>query len=95
MEKNPFRLIMKVDRTLNRLYRVELKTAEPACFLTSVSEEAWLWHGRLGHANFQSIKFLVDKEMALGAPVIKHPDQLCQACLAPKQTHTPFPQAAN
>lgn len=95
MEKNPFRLIMKVDRTLNRLYRVELNIAEPVCFLMSVSDEAWLWHGHLGYANFKSIKLLADKEMALGVPVIKHPDQLCQACLEAKQTRTPFPQIAN
>ena len=39
-EKNPFRLIMRVGRTQNRLYKVELKIAVPVCFLSSVTEQA-------------------------------------------------------
>jgi len=57
---------MKVDRTQNRLYKVELKIALPVYFLASVTDQAWLWHGRLGHVNFQSIKKLADKAMAGG-----------------------------
>jgi len=37
-EKNPFKLIMKVDRTPNILYKVELKIAVPICFLASVND---------------------------------------------------------
>jgi hypothetical protein len=51
-EKNPFRLIMKVQRTSNRLYKVELVTVAPTCLLSSIANEAWLWHGQLGHVNF-------------------------------------------
>jgi hypothetical protein len=69
-EKNPFRLIMKVDRTQNRLYKVELKIALPICFLASVTDQAWLWHGRLGHVNFNSMKLLTDKDMVAGVPAI-------------------------
>lgn len=52
LEKNPLRLIMKVQRSLNRMYRIELNSVEPACFHTSISDQSWLWHGRLGHMNF-------------------------------------------
>jgi hypothetical protein len=34
-----------------------------------------------------------DKNMAGGVPKISHPDQLCRACLAAKQTRAPFPHA--
>ena len=73
------KLIMKVRRSLNRLYRIGLNPTEPVCFLTSVSEEAWLWHGRLGHVNFQSLKQITNKAMVGGVPVITHPEQVCHA----------------
>jgi len=93
-EKNPYRLIMCVQRTANRLYKIELTPAVPNCLLTSLNDESWLWHGRLGHVNFQSLKKLADKEMAGGVPLIDHPDQVCQSCLAAKQTRQPFPHSA-
>ena len=65
-EKNPERVIMRVQRTVNRLYKIELKPIEPVCFLTHVSDQSWLWHGRLGHVNFQSLRLLAEKEMAGG-----------------------------
>ena len=52
LEKNPLRMIMKVQRTVNRLYRIEMKPVEPICFLTGISDQSWLWHGRLGHLHF-------------------------------------------
>jgi len=88
------KLIMKVRRSLNRLYRIGLNPTEPVCFLTSVSEEAWLWHGRLGHVNFQSLKQITNKAMVGGMPVITHPEQVCHACLAGKQARAPFPRSA-
>lgn len=51
-DKTTAKLIMKVKRSLNRLYRIDLNPIEPVCFLTSISDEAWLWHGWLGHVNF-------------------------------------------
>jgi hypothetical protein len=94
-EKNPPRLIMCVQRTTNRLYKIELKPIEPTCLLASLGDHAWLWHGRLGHVNFQSIKKLVDKEMVSGVPLIQLPDQVSQSCLVAKQTRVPFPHSAH
>jgi hypothetical protein len=47
-EKNPVRMIMRVQRSLNRLYKIELKFVEPVSFLSSIGDKSWLWHGRLG-----------------------------------------------
>ena len=55
-EKNPMHLIMKVDRTMNRLYTIDLKTVVPDCLMVNIGDEAWLWHGRLGHVNFRALK---------------------------------------
>jgi hypothetical protein len=57
-EKNPPRLIMKIQRSRNRLYMLELNPVEPVCLLASISDQSWLWHGRLGHVNFHALKML-------------------------------------
>jgi len=80
-----------VQRSVNRLYKIELKVVEPVSLLANVNDVSWLWHGRLGHINFQSLKMLSEKEMAGGLPLIDHPDQVCQSCLAAKQTRSSFP----
>src|SRR6185312_17441273 len=64
--KNPWRLLMKVKRTPNRMYHINLQIASPVSLLARLEEPAWLWHARLGHVNFQALKLLVDKQMAAG-----------------------------
>jgi len=93
VEKQSDRLIMKVPRTVNRMYKIELNTVEHVCLMASIENEAWLWHGRLGHVNFRSLKQLVGKGMAFGVPVISHPEQVCSDCLTAKQTRASFPRA--
>jgi len=93
-EKNSLRMIMNVQRLGNRLYMIELNPVEPKCFLSSINDQSWLWHGRLGHVNFKSMRMLVEKEMAGGLPLIEHPDQVCESCLAAKQTRVHFPKSS-
>lgn len=88
------RLLMKVERSSNRLYKIMLETCKPACLMGSIAEPAWLWHARLGHVNFQTIKMMFEKEMAHGVPRIDLPTQLCEGCLAAKQTRSSFPAQA-
>ena len=71
--KDPWRLIMKVKCSLNRLYKIELNQAPLICLLSSISDPAWLWHAWLGHVNFKTLKLLADKKMARGVPLITHP----------------------
>jgi hypothetical protein len=94
-EKYPPRLIMCVQRTTNRLYKIELNTIDPACLLASLEDQGWLWHGRLGHVNFQAMRKLVDKDKVGGVPLVQKPDQVCQSCLATKQTRVPFPHSTH
>jgi hypothetical protein len=88
-------MIMRVPRTLNRLYKIELKTVEPRCLIVDIGDQAWLWHGSLGHVNFRALSRLVKKGMASGVPEISHPEQVCSDCLAAKQTRILFPKSAN
>lgn len=45
---------------------------------------------RLGHFNFESIKFLTNKKWVTGSPVIQTLDQLCETCVVGKKHRDPF-----
>ncbi|KAI3742955.1 hypothetical protein L1987_60654 [Smallanthus sonchifolius] len=85
-------LIMRVQRSYNRLYKIMLKTSQPVCLMGKLDDSAWLWHARMGHVNFQVLEAMAKKELVHGMPVIKHPKQVCEGCLVAKQTRQPFPQ---
>ncbi|GKF55866.1 retrovirus-related pol polyprotein from transposon TNT 1-94 [Tanacetum coccineum] len=43
--------------------------------------QAWLWHRRLSHLNFDSINLLSKKDVVIGLPKLKYvKDQLCSSC---------------
>ncbi|KAD4179873.1 hypothetical protein E3N88_28464 [Mikania micrantha] len=83
-------LLMKTSRSPNRLYRISLKIGSPICLLAKSGDKAWLWHARLGHVNFDTIKRLGTSGLVQGVPAIEHPSQLCEACLAGKHTRQSF-----
>lgn len=68
------RLVIRVERSANRLYKVELKLPDPICLMDSIEEPAWLWHARLGHVNFKALRLMGKKGMAAGVLVITHPE---------------------
>ncbi|KAK9074991.1 hypothetical protein SSX86_003310 [Deinandra increscens subsp. villosa] len=87
-------LVMKVQRAANRLYKIMLTLDKPVCLKASLDEDAWIWHARLGHANFQIIEALGRKGLATGIPCLSHPRQVCEGCLVAKQTRKSFPHEA-
>ncbi|KAI3782063.1 hypothetical protein L2E82_12095 [Cichorium intybus] len=86
------RLIMKVQRSKNRLYKIVLHTCKPVCLHTNLDDTAWLWHARLGHVNFRIIESMVQRNLVHGVPHIHHPTQVCEGCLVSKQTRQTFPK---
>ncbi|GKA29546.1 retrovirus-related pol polyprotein from transposon TNT 1-94 [Tanacetum coccineum] len=43
--------------------------------------QAWLWHQRLSHLNFDYINLLLKKDVVIGLPKLKYvKDQLCSSC---------------
>ncbi|GKD82531.1 retrovirus-related pol polyprotein from transposon TNT 1-94 [Tanacetum coccineum] len=43
--------------------------------------QAWLWHRRLSHLNFDYINLLSKKDVVIGLPKLKYvKDQLCSSC---------------
>jgi hypothetical protein len=85
-------LLVKVSRSRNRLYLLDLKVEQQMCLAASCKEEPWLWHGRFGHLSFDALGRL--GKMVTGLPVIQHVRELCDSCLAGKQRRLSFPKAA-
>ncbi|GJY78472.1 zinc finger, CCHC-type containing protein [Tanacetum coccineum] len=85
------KLLIKVERSKNRLYSIRLQIEAPICLLANVDNQAWLWHARLGHLNFDDINKMTRKGLVEGIPRINHAGQICDACLLGKHSITPFP----
>ena len=50
------KLLMKVGRSSNCLYKIELEENRNMCLTAQVEDQSWLWHKRMGHINFNSLK---------------------------------------
>jgi hypothetical protein len=60
------------------------------CLLT-LSDEKWIWHKRLGHANWRLISKLSKDNLVRGLPKIKyHSDSLCGSCQKGKIVKSSF-----
>ncbi|XP_013623877.1 PREDICTED: uncharacterized protein LOC106329780 [Brassica oleracea var. oleracea] len=57
------RLLVKVMRTANRLYKLKLQVLRATCLHTRLEEEPWRWHARLGHVNFKTIRAMATQGM--------------------------------
>ena len=82
------KLLLKVPRSPNRVYKVNLNVAAPVCLQVDLQDEAWLWHARLGHLNFDALKIL--SKGAVGVPNVSKPSKVCNICMAGKQVRGPF-----
>ncbi|KAL8089642.1 hypothetical protein AgCh_039213 [Apium graveolens] len=89
------RLLMKVKRSKNRLYKISLEDSNSNCLLAKVEEDTWLWYARLGHVNFQAMEVMSREEMVYGIPKFMQPLKRCEGCLLSKQARKPFPHQAN
>ncbi|GJZ61549.1 zinc finger, CCHC-type containing protein [Tanacetum coccineum] len=88
------KIFMKVTRQRNRLYKANLRIGTPVCLLANLKEDTWLWHARLGHLNFESLRSMAQRDLVQGIPTIKHTTQVCDVCLIGKHSRAPFPKKA-
>ncbi|PWA54556.1 ribonuclease H-like domain, Reverse transcriptase, RNA-dependent DNA polymerase [Artemisia annua] len=88
------KIFIKVTRQRNRLYKASLRIGTPVCLLANLKDGTLLWHARLGHLNFESLKFMAQRELVQGIPAIKHTTQICDVCLIGKHSRAPFPKKA-
>ncbi|GJZ32421.1 retrovirus-related pol polyprotein from transposon TNT 1-94 [Tanacetum coccineum] len=53
--------------------------------------QAWLWHQRLSHLNFDYINLLSEKDVVICLPKLKYvKDQLCSSCEVSKAKRSSF-----
>ncbi|GJZ38062.1 retrovirus-related pol polyprotein from transposon TNT 1-94, partial [Tanacetum coccineum] len=77
------------------LYTISLQettSSTPLCLMAKASPtEAWLWHRRLFHLNFDYINLLSKKDVVIGLPKLKYvTDQLCSSCEVSKAKRSSF-----
>nr|GEV32939.1 hypothetical protein [Tanacetum cinerariifolium] len=86
------KLLMKVHRSPNCLYKIELDEVRSTCLIAQISNPTWLWHTRMGHVNFNSLKFMSDKSLIEVMPKILelvHGD-LCRPISPPTPTRNRY-----
>nr|GFC70857.1 retrovirus-related Pol polyprotein from transposon TNT 1-94 [Tanacetum cinerariifolium] len=67
------------------LYSITLQNTNspnPICLVAkATSSQAWLWHRRLSHLNFDTINLLSKNDIVVGLPKLKFvKDHLCSSC---------------
>ncbi|GKD56303.1 retrovirus-related pol polyprotein from transposon TNT 1-94, partial [Tanacetum coccineum] len=60
----------------------ETSTPNPICLMAkATSSQAWLWHRRLSHLNFDTINLLSKNDIVTGLPKLKFvKDHFCSSC---------------
>nr|GEY17697.1 retrotransposon-related protein [Tanacetum cinerariifolium] len=77
------------------LYSITLQdtsSPNPTCLMAkATSSQAWLWHRRLSHLNFDTINLLSKNDIVVGLPKLKFvKDQLCSSCELGKSKRKSF-----
>nr|GEV16592.1 hypothetical protein [Tanacetum cinerariifolium] len=77
------------------LYTISLQestSSTPLCLMAKASPtQAWLWHRRLSHLNFDYINLFLKKDVVIGLPKLKFiKDQLCSSCEVSKAKRSSF-----
>ncbi|GJT39531.1 retrovirus-related pol polyprotein from transposon TNT 1-94 [Tanacetum coccineum] len=70
----------------------ETTSSTPICLMAKASPtQAWLWHRRLSHLNFDYINLLSKKDVVIGLPKLKYvKNQLCSSCEVSKAKRSSF-----
>ncbi|GJV62010.1 retrovirus-related pol polyprotein from transposon TNT 1-94, partial [Tanacetum coccineum] len=84
-----------IDNRGSDLYTISLQettSSTPLCLIAKASPtQAWLWHRRLSHLNFDYINLLLKKDVVIGLPKLKYvKDKLCSSCEVSKAKRSSF-----
>jgi hypothetical protein len=88
------KLILKVQMSNNRTFKIELDIMEHRCLATSEKRGEWLWHYRLGHLTCRDLSLMEKYRMVSGLPSIKLPSEVCEECVQAKQHRNIFSKDA-
>lgn len=70
------RLVMKVQKSANRLYKMVIENREWEFLMSKTEETAQIWHARLGHVNYKALSLVHNDNMAYGLSKIVHPSDI-------------------
>nr|GEZ30147.1 hypothetical protein [Tanacetum cinerariifolium] len=78
------------------IFLQESTLSTPLCLMAKATPtQAWLWHRRLSHLNFDYINLLSKKDIVIGLPKLKYVnDQLCSSCELSKANRSSFKSKA-
>lgn len=62
------KLLMKIKRSSNQLYKLLIEFMESECLMMKLDDVSRLWHARLGHVNYQALSLMFKKKMVRGLP---------------------------
>lgn len=85
------KILMKVKKSQNRLYKLIIETKDSKCLITKVDQMSRLWHSRMGHVNYQALSLMFKERMVRGLPKITKTHEACIGCLMGKQTRKGVP----
>lgn len=71
------RPLCRVRRGTGRLYVLQVNIAQPVSLAAKSVEDAWIWHARFGHLNFDALHTLANHGMARGLPEMERVRQVC------------------
>ena len=78
------RILVKVKKTLSRLYLLKLKLVLSCMVADDSLELTWTWHKRYGHFNFKLFRRVFSQEIVRGLPKLDIPKNICRDCIATK-----------
>lgn len=67
-------LLAKVQRSQNRLCKINLTLAQPVSLLARSDVDAWRWHERFGHVAFDTRRKLSRGDLVRGLPLLDYVD---------------------
>ncbi|XP_070046540.1 uncharacterized protein [Nicotiana tomentosiformis] len=84
-------IILSGKRDRNVYTIKNLETIGDQICLTSMVEDPWVWHRKLGHASMHTIQKLSKHDLVIGLPKLDFSkDHICDACQLGKQTRSSF-----
>jgi len=89
------RLIAYVKMFKNRMFPINIQYAAAKYLSVITNNEERLWHLRLEHLNFTSLKMLVSKKIVKVMPHINHLDEVYESCVLSKHHRSSFTKEVN
>jgi transposase InsO family protein len=86
------RSVAVVKMTSNRSFPLSFNYEKNVSMMAREENDSCLWHRRLGHLNYESLKLLYQKKMVYGLPRIEEKAGVCEGCVLGKHHRQPFPK---